>query len=87
MLAQIAPFVVRATDKVPEADDVVAGPWGALMFVLLIAAVVFLCFSFAKQLRKARAARNAGVYGDQPRGPEEPERTDTPTDQGRLTDE
>jgi hypothetical protein len=55
-------FVVLAVDKVPEDDDVVAGGWGAAIFVLLILAVVFLAFSFVKQLRKAQAAKDAGVY-------------------------
>ena len=55
-----------ADDPVPADDDVVAGGWGALMFVLLILAVVFLAFSFVKQLRKAQAAKDAGVYGDEP---------------------
>lgn len=60
------PQIVRLADETPEADDVVAGPWGALMFVLLIAATVFLCFSFVKQMRKVRDARDRGVYGDAP---------------------
>jgi hypothetical protein len=60
------PQIVRLADETPEADDVVAGPWGALMFVLLIAATVFLCFSFLKQMRKAKEARDRGVYGDPP---------------------
>ena len=34
--------------------------------MLLILAVVFLAFSLTKQLRKAREARDAGVYGDPP---------------------
>lgn len=69
-------LVMLAADETPDADDVVAGPWGALLFVLLIGAVAFLCWSFVKQLRKAREARDAGVYGDEPRGPEEREPTD-----------
>ena len=57
-------------DETPEPDDVVAGPLGALVFVLLIGAVVFLGFSLRKQLRKAQAAQDAGVYDDpdKPRG-------------------
>ena len=55
-----------ADDPVPADDDVVAGPWGAVMFVLLIAATVVLLFSFTRQLRKAQAAKDAGVYGDEP---------------------
>jgi len=53
-------------DPVPDDDDVVAGPWGALLFVGLILAVAVLSFSFAKQLRKTRANRDAGVFGDPP---------------------
>jgi hypothetical protein len=53
-------------DSTPAAEDVKAG-WGALLlFALLILAVVFLAFSLTKQLRKAQAARDAGVYGDPP---------------------
>ena len=53
-------------DSTPADADVKAG-WGALLlFVLLILAVVFLAFSLSKQLRKAREARDAGVYGDPP---------------------
>jgi hypothetical protein len=59
-------MILRVADTVPEDDDVVAGGWGALMFVFLIAATVLLCFSLVKQLRKAQAAKEAGVYGDAP---------------------
>jgi hypothetical protein len=54
-------------DETPEPEDVKAG-WGALpLFLLLIGAVVFLGFSLTKQLRKAQAAEDAGVYGsDEP---------------------
>ncbi|MFN8188859.1 MAG: hypothetical protein U0R78_00230 [Nocardioidaceae bacterium] len=58
--------LILADDPVPEDNDVVAGPWGAIVFVVLILATVFLMFSFVKQLRKAQAAKDAGVYGDEP---------------------
>lgn len=51
-------------DPKPEDGDVVAGPLGFVMFILLILAVVLLLFSFAKQMRKVRAAREAGVFGE-----------------------
>lgn len=60
-----------AEDVVPEDNDVVAGGWGAFFFVALIAATALLMFSFTKQLRKAQAAKDAGVYGDEPTPPEE----------------
>jgi len=55
-----------ASDPVPAPDDVKAGWIALLVFVGLAGAVVFLGFSLVKQLRKARAARDAGVYGDPP---------------------
>lgn len=56
--------LVVTEDTVPKDEDVVAGPWGALIFVAFLAAATFLAFSFTKQLRKAQAAKDAGVYGD-----------------------
>lgn len=52
-------------DPVPNDNDVVAGWIGASVFVLLILAVVFLSFSLVKQLRKAQASADAGVYGEE----------------------
>ena len=51
-------------DPVPEANDVTAGWIAAIVFAFLIIAVVFLGRSLVKQLRKAQAAQDAGVYGD-----------------------
>jgi hypothetical protein len=64
VLMTVADLVVRAADETPKDEDVKAGGWGALVFVLLILAVVVLAFSLVKQLRKAQAAKDAGVYGD-----------------------
>ena len=59
-------------DPVPVDDDVTAGWTALVVFVGLIIAVVVLGVSLAKQLRKAKAARDAGVYGDPPvAGPDE----------------
>ena len=58
-------FVVNALDPVPADNDVKAG-WGAFgVFALLIIAVALLCWSFAKQMRKVKAANEAGVYDEQ----------------------
>ncbi len=62
----LAPAVLAmawATDKPPEPEDVKAGSTALVVFLLLIAAVVVLAFSLVKQLRKAEAARKAGVFG------------------------
>jgi hypothetical protein len=68
--------LVRVTDEPPpEADDVTAGTWGALMFALLVVATVILMRSFLKQMRKTDAAKKAGVFGDEPE-PDEPRQDD-----------
>jgi hypothetical protein len=54
-------------DPTPEDGDVVAGPIGAVVVVLLILAVVFLLFSFTKQMRKTQSAKEAGVFGEDAR--------------------
>lgn len=57
-------IVVNALDPVPDDNDVKAG-WGAFaIFVLLILAVALLCWSFVKQMRKVKAANEAGVYDE-----------------------
>ncbi len=65
-LAPLLWLAADASDPVPEAKDVTAGWLAAAVFVFLILAVVFLARSFVKQLRKAQAAREAGVYDDPP---------------------
>ncbi|HEX6151038.1 hypothetical protein [Nocardioides sp.] len=75
----VAPLLVRVADQVekgPEPEDVKAGWVALLVFLGLAVAVVFLAFSLVKQLRKAQAAKDAGVYGDAPVSPEEPRGTD-----------
>jgi hypothetical protein len=59
-------LLVQALDPVPDDNSVKAG-WGAFgVFLLLIIAVAFLCWSFAKQMRKVKAADEAGVYDERP---------------------
>ncbi len=63
-------------DPVPAKEDVTAGWTALLVFVFLILAVVVLARSLVKQLRKAQAAREAGVYGDPPADAESPDAAD-----------
>ncbi|PVG81683.1 hypothetical protein DDE18_17005 [Nocardioides gansuensis] len=78
LLILVLPLVTRLTqDPTPAKEDVKAGPIALVVFLLLIAAVVFLSFSLVKQLRKAQAAKDSGVYGDEPAASDdEPGRTD-----------
>ncbi|WP_374456060.1 hypothetical protein [Nocardioides sp.] len=64
-------LLILADDPTPTDDEVVAGPLGFAIWIFLILAVVVLGFSLVKQLRKAQAAKDAGVYGDEPVKPEE----------------
>lgn len=73
----IVPLTLLA-DQTPADDDVVAGPLGALVFVLLIGAVVFLGFSLRKQLRKAQAAKDAGVYDEPDESSDDQTQSGTP---------
>ena len=57
----------------PDADEVVAGGWGAVILLGLFGAAIVLAFSFRKQMRKAQAAKDAGVFGDEPVAPEDDE--------------
>jgi hypothetical protein len=62
-------FLLPFADQPPADNDVVAGPWGFLIFFLLLLAVAFLGWSFRKQLKKTDAAAEAGLYD-----PSEPKR-------------
>ena len=64
-------LITLADDPTPSDNDVVAGPLGFAIWIFLILAVVVLAFSLVKQLRKAQAAKDAGVYGDEPVAPEQ----------------
>jgi hypothetical protein len=59
---QFLVLVVSLVDEVPNDDDVKAGWLAFAIFIGLILAVAFLGFSLVKQLRKAQAAEDAGVY-------------------------
>ncbi|MFC4783385.1 hypothetical protein ACT8ZV_02855 [Nocardioides sp. MAHUQ-72] len=77
VLSPVLPFVISLVDESPEPEDVKAGWTAFAIFLMLAAAVVVLGFSLVKQLKKAQAAKDAGVYGDEPEQPAaEPENHD-----------
>lgn len=67
---QVMLLVLRLAEGLPEEgpapEDVKAGWLAFGIFLALAAAVALLGFSLVKQLRKAQAAKDAGVYGDEP---------------------
>ena len=59
-------LIVTLADETPDPTEVKAGPLGFAVWIFMIIAVVIIGFSLVKQLRKAQAAKDAGVYGDEP---------------------
>ena len=58
----VATQIISLVDESPKPEDVKAGWTAFAIFLMLAAAVAFLGFSLVKQLRKAQAAQDAGVY-------------------------
>ena len=72
-------IIALVNDPTPEDTEVKAGPLGFAVWIFMIIAVVIIAFSLVKQLRKAQAAKDAGVYGDEPvQRSEETDATDAP---------
>ena len=59
-------IIALVDDPTPKDTEVKAGPLGFAVWIFMIIAVVVIAFSLVKQLRKAQAAKDAGVYGDEP---------------------
>ena len=62
-------LLIALADTPPADEDVKAGPLGFAVFVFLILAVALIGWSLVRQLRKAQAAKDAGVYCDEPLQP------------------
>jgi hypothetical protein len=59
-----ATVLLLLADGTPEPKDVKAGWLAFAIFLALIAATALLCVSFVRQLRKAQAAKDAGVFDE-----------------------
>src|SRR5690349_10835287 len=69
LLTALPAYVVTFVDQVPKDEDVKAGWLAFGIFIALILAVAVLGRSLVTQLRKAKAAEEAGLYD-----PSEPRR-------------
>lgn len=54
---------LAATDPVPTDNSVKAGWTAFAVFLLLLVAIVFLGWSFSRQMKKVKKADEQGVYG------------------------
>ena len=61
---QVMPLVLRLVDQPPQPEDVKAGWTAFAIFIGLGIAVALLGWSLVRQLKKAQAAQDAGVYDD-----------------------
>lgn len=69
LISVVSAAGVAAADGAPEPTDVKAG-WTALVIVLLlVVATVLLSVSLVRQLRKAQASQDAGLYDESGRTP------------------
>jgi hypothetical protein len=59
-----ATVLLLLADGTPEPKDVKAGWLAFAIFLALIAATALLCVSFVRQLRKAQAAKDAGIFDE-----------------------
>jgi hypothetical protein len=82
VLPDLIPLVTSLVDDVPEDKDVKAGWIAFAIFIALVLAVAFLGFSLVKQLRKAQAAEEAGLYdpSGKKKAPLPPVESDNPAD-------
>ena len=60
----VGTVLLLLADGTPEPKDVKAGWLAFGIFIALCVATALLCISFVRQLRKAQAAKDAGVYDD-----------------------
>lgn len=72
-------LLILGDDPTPDPTQVTAGPLGFAVWIFMILAVVVIGFSLVKQLRKAQAAKDAGVYGDEPVQRDAPESSEAST--------
>lgn len=59
-------LLIVLKDSTPDPTDVKAGPLGFALWIFMIIAVIVLGFSLVKQLRRAQANKDAGMFGDEP---------------------
>jgi len=77
---QVLPLVLRLADEPPQPEDVKAGWTAFAVFIALGVAVALLGWSLVRQLKKAQAAQDAGVYDEATTGRPAGSPRETPAD-------
>jgi hypothetical protein len=71
VVATVVDTVVLAAQQAPEPEDVKAGWLGFAVWLGLVVAVVLLCFSFVRQLRKVNFEEKDPADDASPSGTDE----------------
>ena len=59
-------LILLVDDPTPEPTEVKAGPLAFAIWIFMILAVVAIGFFLVRQLRRAQANKDAGLFGDEP---------------------
>lgn len=59
-------LIFLVDDPTPEPTEVKAGPLAFAIWIFMILAVVAIGYFLVKQLRRAQANKDAGMFGDEP---------------------
>ena len=59
-------LILLVDDPTPEPTEVKAGPLAFAIWIFMILAVVAIGFFLVRQLRRAQANKDAGMFGDEP---------------------
>ena len=59
-------LIFLVDDPTPEPTEVKAGPLAFAIWIFMILAVVAIGYFLVRQLRRAQANKDAGMFGDEP---------------------
>jgi hypothetical protein len=69
-------------DETPDPTEVKAGPIAFAVWIFMILAVVVIGFALVRQLRRAQANKDAGLFGDEPVNRDDPDKAENDSTAG-----